>query len=244
MGSLVVACELLVAACMWNLVPWPGIEPGPRQWKCGILTTRPRGNSFRPLTSFFPFNNVSWRLLPVTTFFYMVQNIPSCGATIVYLADGSRVVSSFCLLQTLLQEITLPSIRLNPGPQQWKRRVLTTGLPGNSQGSTHCNSHRLWLKVCFPTSFTNKIFHQTLWSLPISTVKDVTRCSFNLPFSYCEWHSIAISPCILCPFFSLLGYWSFCWFLETTYIWLCKHFRPICGLSFDSFLGDGCRADF
>ena len=29
MGSLVVACELLVAACMWDLVPWPGIEPGP-----------------------------------------------------------------------------------------------------------------------------------------------------------------------------------------------------------------------
>ena len=26
-GSLVVACELLVAACMWDLVPWPGLEP-------------------------------------------------------------------------------------------------------------------------------------------------------------------------------------------------------------------------
>ena len=29
MGSLVVTCELLVVACMWDLVPWPGIEPGP-----------------------------------------------------------------------------------------------------------------------------------------------------------------------------------------------------------------------
>ena len=28
-GSLVVACKLLVAACMWDLVPQPGIEPGP-----------------------------------------------------------------------------------------------------------------------------------------------------------------------------------------------------------------------
>ena len=28
-GSLVVACLLLVEACMWDLVPWPGIEPGP-----------------------------------------------------------------------------------------------------------------------------------------------------------------------------------------------------------------------
>ena len=30
MGSLVVACELLlVAACTWDLVPGPGIEPRP-----------------------------------------------------------------------------------------------------------------------------------------------------------------------------------------------------------------------
>ena len=29
MGSLVVACELSVAACVWDLVPWPGIEPRP-----------------------------------------------------------------------------------------------------------------------------------------------------------------------------------------------------------------------
>ena len=26
---LVAACELLVAACVWDLVPGPGIEPGP-----------------------------------------------------------------------------------------------------------------------------------------------------------------------------------------------------------------------
>ena len=28
-GLLVVVCELLVVACMWDLVPRPGIEPGP-----------------------------------------------------------------------------------------------------------------------------------------------------------------------------------------------------------------------
>ena len=27
-ASSVLACELLVAACMWDLVPWPGIKPG------------------------------------------------------------------------------------------------------------------------------------------------------------------------------------------------------------------------
>ena len=26
-------------------VPWPGIEPGPQQWKCQVLTARPPGNS-------------------------------------------------------------------------------------------------------------------------------------------------------------------------------------------------------
>ena len=28
-APLVVVCELLVVACMWDLVPWPGMEPGP-----------------------------------------------------------------------------------------------------------------------------------------------------------------------------------------------------------------------
>ena len=31
----------------WISVPWPGIELRPRQWKPGILTTRPPGNSLR-----------------------------------------------------------------------------------------------------------------------------------------------------------------------------------------------------
>ena len=43
MGSLIVACELLVAACMWDLVPRPGIEPGPPAlgaWSPNHCTTR------------------------------------------------------------------------------------------------------------------------------------------------------------------------------------------------------------
>ena len=32
MASPVAACELLVAACMWDQVPRPGIEPGPPAW--------------------------------------------------------------------------------------------------------------------------------------------------------------------------------------------------------------------
>ena len=29
------------------LVPQPGTEPGPQQWKCWVLTTRPPGNSLQ-----------------------------------------------------------------------------------------------------------------------------------------------------------------------------------------------------
>ena len=30
---------------MWDLVPWPGIEPGPLQWKLRVLATGPAGKS-------------------------------------------------------------------------------------------------------------------------------------------------------------------------------------------------------
>ena len=45
------ACELLVAACMWDLVPWPGIKPGPPTlgaWSLNHCATRevPRKSYF------------------------------------------------------------------------------------------------------------------------------------------------------------------------------------------------------
>ena len=46
MVSLVVACKLLVAACMWDLVPGPRIEPSPPALGVQVLTTAPpRGKS-------------------------------------------------------------------------------------------------------------------------------------------------------------------------------------------------------
>ena len=47
MRSLVAACKLLVVACMWDLVPRPGIKPGPLHWECRVLTTAPPGKSRR-----------------------------------------------------------------------------------------------------------------------------------------------------------------------------------------------------
>ena len=30
---------------MWDLIPWPGIEPGPLHWELAVLTTAPPGKS-------------------------------------------------------------------------------------------------------------------------------------------------------------------------------------------------------
>ena len=38
------ACKLLVA-CMWDLVFWPRIDPGPLLWECGVLAPGPAGKS-------------------------------------------------------------------------------------------------------------------------------------------------------------------------------------------------------
>ena len=46
--SLVVACEFLVAARMWDLIPWPGIEPQSPALEGGFLTTAPPGKSLNP----------------------------------------------------------------------------------------------------------------------------------------------------------------------------------------------------
>ena len=35
------SCELLVAACKWDLVPGPRIEPGPLHWERRVLTAVP-----------------------------------------------------------------------------------------------------------------------------------------------------------------------------------------------------------
>ena len=34
-----------LSSSMWDLVPWPGIEPGPLHWKHGVLATGPPGKS-------------------------------------------------------------------------------------------------------------------------------------------------------------------------------------------------------
>ena len=48
-GSLAVACRLFVVACMWVLVPGPGIEPGPP----ALGAQSPNYHATRQVPSFF-----------------------------------------------------------------------------------------------------------------------------------------------------------------------------------------------
>ena len=44
-GIFIATCRLLVAACMRDLVPWPGSNPGHLHWERGVLPTVPPGKS-------------------------------------------------------------------------------------------------------------------------------------------------------------------------------------------------------
>ena len=53
-GYALGSCCGYTLACRWwqrdhNIVPWPGIEPGPRRWERRILTTRPSGRCAKEL---------------------------------------------------------------------------------------------------------------------------------------------------------------------------------------------------
>ena len=41
------SCSMWTLSCgMWDLVPCPGIKPGPLHWECGLLATGPPGKSW------------------------------------------------------------------------------------------------------------------------------------------------------------------------------------------------------
>ena len=42
---LVMACDIFFSCSMWDLVPWPGSNPGPLHWELGVLATEPPGKS-------------------------------------------------------------------------------------------------------------------------------------------------------------------------------------------------------
>ena len=70
------------------LVPGPGIEPGPWQWKCGILTTGPSGNS--PIIFLDASDNylvshwISALSVPEVSQMYQVPNWTHCFSLQIY----------------------------------------------------------------------------------------------------------------------------------------------------------------
>ena len=77
-ARLVAPRRLLVAACMWDLVPRPGIEPGPLHWKQWSLThwtTREVPGSFR---SFAVTKNVTIKTCSISSFVSFSLFSPSC----------------------------------------------------------------------------------------------------------------------------------------------------------------------
>ena len=73
----------VLAACRIS-VPWPGIEPGPQQWKPGILTTRLPGNSL--FSSFWCF---CWFIFKYRElFFHRVQSTKKSLEDVLHFCYG------------------------------------------------------------------------------------------------------------------------------------------------------------
>ena len=45
MQDLLSCSKQTLSLGIWDLVPWPGIEPGSLHWECEVLATGPPGNS-------------------------------------------------------------------------------------------------------------------------------------------------------------------------------------------------------
>ena len=56
------------------LVSWPGLEPGPEQWKCQVLTTGPPGISQKNLTMMPALLLLAWLLYQAIITFYRKYN--------------------------------------------------------------------------------------------------------------------------------------------------------------------------
>ena len=102
-GIFVAACGLLVAACMWDLVPWPGIEPGPPALAAQGLT--------HWTTREVPLHNILYLGLFVSclskeceffssgTLSYFTLYLPGCVFSPI---PASRSVRTMCLLKFLI----------------------------------------------------------------------------------------------------------------------------------------------
>ena len=85
------ACSHLLHAgsfsyCMWNLVPWPGIERRPLHWECGVIASGSPGKSQRSciLISHLvvPFDSIMQKHFPFEIMIFMLCHLT--GNTIIF----------------------------------------------------------------------------------------------------------------------------------------------------------------
>ena len=142
-------CGLLVAACMWDLVPWPGVKPGPPALGAQSLThwTTREVPKMHPLFFFkflFIYLWLCWVLVSVRG----ISPVAASGG------HSSSRCAGLSLSQPLLLRSTgsrragsvivahgpscstacgiFPDQGSNLGSLHWERRVLPTGPPGKS----------------------------------------------------------------------------------------------------------------
>ena len=106
---------LLVAACMWDLVPWPGIQPRPPHWECRVLATGPPGKSPGMLWNLILMVAVLWTYTPAAA--KSLQSWPTLCNPIYGSPPGYPVPG-------ILQARTLEWVAISfSNAQKWKVKV-------------------------------------------------------------------------------------------------------------------------
>ena len=70
---------------MWDLVPWPGVEPGPRHWEHGALATGPPGKSLAQLTFNISYLIDEFKATETFTYFHHNWDILHTTVTAIHL---------------------------------------------------------------------------------------------------------------------------------------------------------------
>ena len=111
-----------LSSSMWDLVPWPGIEPSPLYWECQVLATGPPGKSQAPLL----LNNLRIKTKNNELIFYPANACPRVSANPQLLWARLQMLS--CLRKwecnfLCLGPISLPTVPCTEAHNTYKFKV-------------------------------------------------------------------------------------------------------------------------
>ena len=143
---LVTAGEL--SCCIWDLVPWPGMEPGPLHWEPGILATGPPG---KPPNVIFLFQNSFQDTTLCSAVMSLQVPLGRDSFLDLFLMVSAIFFSLMCTIFNVFIEIVTVLFQfyvwffgcgaceilplqpgIEPAPPALEGEVLTTGQPGKS----------------------------------------------------------------------------------------------------------------